>query len=111
MNNETITEANESIETVAQNCELTEKPKNDTFKKAGIGLCLTTVVVGVATFIVVKNKHRILDSLAKLLEKNDYLVTKLCRVHDDDAEVLGEEWVKQCSLGEDISENIFDKKD
>ena len=108
MNNETITEANESIETVAQNCELTEKPKTDTFKKAG--LCLTTVVVGVATFIIVKNKHRILDSLAKLLEKNDYHVTKLCRVPDDDAEVLGEEWVKQCSLGEDISESIFDKK-
>ena len=33
MNNETITEANESIETVAQNCELTEKPKNDTFSE------------------------------------------------------------------------------
>lgn len=111
MNNKTITEANESIETVAQNCELTEKPKNDTFKKVGIGLCLSTVGIGVVTVLVVKNKGKILDSLAKLLEKNDYLVTKLHHVSNDDAEVLGEEWVKQCSLGEDISESIFDKKD
>ena len=111
MNNETKIEANESIEEIVQSNELTEGSKRGMHKKVGIGLCLTTVVVGVATFIVVKNKHRILDYLAKLLEKNDYLVTKLCRVHDDDAEVLGEEWVKQCSLGEDISENIFNKKD
>ena len=111
MNNKTITEANESIETVAQNCELTEKPKNDTLKRVGIGLCLTTVGLGVATLLVVKNKERICNLLVKVLEKNDYIVTKSHRVSADDTEALGEEWRKQCSLGEDISDSIFEKKD
>ena len=110
MNNESKFEATESIEEVTQNCELTENPRKGTFKKVGIGLCLTTAAAGVATFVVIKNKDRIFNLLAKVLEKNGYFVSK-SKVSSEDAEVLMNEWEKQFSIEDENYVNIFDKKE
>lgn len=111
MNNETKFEANESIEEVVQNNELTEDSKMGTLKKVGIGLCLTTAAAGIITFVVVKNKNRICDLMAKVLKKNGYSVTKPeYNIPSDDAEVLAEQWVKSQSLEDEDFVNIFDKE-
>lgn len=112
MKNETKIEANESVEEVVQNGELTESSKRGTLKKVGIGFCLATAAAGVLTFVAVKNKDRICDLMAKALKKNGYSVTKAAsNIPSDDAEVLAEQWVKsQQSLGDENFVNIFDNE-
>lgn len=111
MNNETKIEANESIEEVVQSNELTENSKMGTLKKVGIGLCLTTAAAGIITFVVVKNKNRICDLMAKILKKNGFAVTKLTsNTSTEDAEALAEEWVKSQSPEDEDFVNIFDKE-
>lgn len=111
MNNETKIEANESIEDIVQSNELTEGSKRGTLKKVGIGLCLATAAAGIITLVVVKNKDRICDLMAKVLKKNGFAVTKLTNnTSTEDAEALAEEWVKSQSPEDEDFVNIFDKE-
>ena len=111
MNNETKIEANESIEDIVQSNELTEGSKRGTLKKVGIGLCLSTAAAGIITLVVVKNKNRICDLMAKVLKKNGFAVTKLTsNTSTEDAEALAEEWVKSQSPEDEDFVNIFDKE-
>ena len=111
MNNETKIEANESIEDLVQSNELTDGSKRGMLNKVGIGLCLTTAAVGIITIVVVKNKDRICNLMAKALKKNGFAVTKLTsNTSTEDAEALAEEWVKSQSPEDEDFVNIFDKE-
>lgn len=110
MNNKTKIEANESIEEVVQSNELTEGSKRGMLKKVGIGLCLTTAAAGIITLVVVKNKDRICDLMAKALKKNGFTVSKLTSsTSSEDAEEFTE-WAKSLSPEDENFVSIFDKE-
>lgn len=110
MNNETKIEANESIEEVVQSNELTESSRRGTLKKVGVGLCLTTAAAGIITLVVVKNKDRICDLMAKALKKNGFAVSKLTsNTSTEDAEEFTE-WAKSLSPEDENFVSIFDKE-